>query len=402
MPGGRVPLLLMPRRHSLRWGRLSRLAVQLVLVVVGFVVFLPGTNDNLRAEIANLHVAGGLPIWLIAAMIPLWVAPERGAPEPLRFRRRHRRIAWRLAFLGLFAASLALLANAYWQWQTARAWDADTVTRAEAFTADAHHAAVAGVWLVCLWPLPGLVEPLVWLLWPASVHRAVRCARAAETLTNPARAARPIGFDPDRGAAGRPGRPLFSAEPETGSSPGRGFSPGPGAGPEPEKRAVALSDIGLSVQPWPDRENLSSSGSMSGSQRSDVQLSWNGFELTLVDRDRPPVPVPLAGRGQDPAYDRIRRPVAELVWFREGHVHRRSVPPPWDGLDQCLVLLDADGFRVGTVSRVTDDWLSVAQVAEAAGVPFAAYDLGSQWDDTTSANERLFPRRGRQLRMYAA
>ncbi len=427
-----------------KWARWTRRGLQLALVVAGFVVFKPATDDSLSAGTANLHFAEGLPIWLVAAMVPLWVAPEHGLAEPLRFRRRHRRVAWRIAFLVLFAASLALLANAYWQYRWGVALDGGHFDAADAATAHARVAGRVGLWLACLWPLPGLADPLVWRLWPETVRRAVRCARAAEALAEPTRAARAIPLDPDRGRSGRPETALHEDR--------------EGGVPSPLECSAALSEI-FRGRPWPHREDRSGPRRApgTGAVRPGVELRWDGSELTVLDRTGTTVPVPLAGRGRVQGEGRsgrpdagegrigrpvegegrsgqpgagkgrsgrsikgegrsagegrsgqpvagegrIRRPVAELVWFEERRSPVRSAPARWATTERCLVFLDADGFRVGTIRRIVDDWQPVALVARAAGVPFAAYDLGTARPDASDANDLLFPRRGCQLRVFA-
>ena len=368
-----------PRRR-----RLVRWLVQLALVIVGLVVFLPATDDSVDADVSNIHFAVGLMVWLVAVMIPLWSAPEEGLPEPLRIRSRHRRIAWRIALLVLFAAAVALLGDAYWAWRADRVPDAAPYARVLRFTADSHHSGRAGLWLVCLWPLPGLVEPLVWRLWPQSLRRAVRCARTAEALTEPTRFPLPVGFDPDRGATGRPEAALWEE---------------PAGPPQPDACAAPLSGGGSESGPWPERENLGPARGIPA--RTGAELRWDGSALTVSGKDGKPVAVPLAGRGPLPGGAGVRRPVAELVWFRERHATVRSAPAAWARQEMCLTLLDEQGHRVGTVRRVSGEWRAMADVARAAGVAFTAYDLGTAPQDRPRANSLLFPRRGHQLRLFA-
>ncbi len=356
-----------------RLGRWWRRLIVAALAVAGLVVFAPATNENLDADVANLHFAAGVVIWAFAAMIPVWAAPDSALPQMRRLRRVHRRIAWRTGFLVLFASSFGLLGNAYWTLRADRTSFLHHPGLVEAFQGDAHRAAVAGIWLVCLCPLPGLAEAPLWRLWPEPVRRGLRCARAADVLADYARGVLP-GYDPDRGAAGRPTTALYDHR---------------GGRPSAEERTASLS------------------GGKRGYAPPGPRLCWDGALLTLAEPGKPPLAVPLADRADAPAGGavrgaRLRRPVAEIVWFTERHRTVRSAPADWSTREICLVLLDARGFRVGTVRRVRDDWQPIASVARAAGVPFAAYDLGSALrDDRPRANTVLFPRRGRQLRLFA-
>jgi hypothetical protein len=94
-------------------------------------------------------------------------------------------------------------------------------------------------WVLALAPVPALLEPLLWPLWPRNLRRAVRSAQVYEELVaanfryaqDQARSrlgrrfglrrrpqlggwagALAVGFDPDRGVCGRP-QPLASSEP---------------------------------------------------------------------------------------------------------------------------------------------------------------------------------------------
>ena len=66
------------RRAWRRWRRPLRWLLQIAVFALGFVVFLPATDDNPDADIANPHLVAAPPIWLIAPTMPLWRAPEHG------------------------------------------------------------------------------------------------------------------------------------------------------------------------------------------------------------------------------------------------------------------------------------------------------------------------------------
>ncbi|PWI43310.1 hypothetical protein [Streptomyces sp. ICBB 8177] len=365
MPGskhGTAAAVMASRRHR---RRLLRALPRIVLVVAGAAVFAPGTDDSLDADVANLWLAAALPVWWLALTLPLWRAPERGLPDVLRLRRRHRRVCWRLSALMLLGACLALPANAYCTW---KAYSGVPLTVWEQYGRYASGAASTGVWLLCLSPLPGLLDPLVWRLWPAPLRHAVRRARAAEALASPGRYQWPMSFDPDRGAVGRP-EPL-------GEDVGR-------RGPSRVPVSVRLSR---------------------GSSSRSVELRWDGAALTLHQKGRDPVRLPVASRDSVLPGEPLTRPVAEIVWYDEQHdavATRAPTPYHWQRRDTEVLFLDADGRRLGSVSRVLDDWQAVARVAAAAAVPFAAYDLGYAAENEPRAAPRLFPRGGRQLRLWA-
>lgn len=404
----RIPRFVRRSHPATWWRRLTVLAIS----VAGLVVFLPATNDSLDADIANLHFGEGVVIWAFAAMIPFWAAPEAGLPQMLRYRSLHRRVAWRLSVLVLFASSWGLLGNAYWTWRAGRTDYLHHSGLIDTYDGHAHACAIAGLWVLCLSPLPVLLDPLVWrLVMPETLRRGLRCARVARAMASRTRGA-PPGFDPDRGAAGRP----------SGAS-----RQDPARPPDPGPRTVSLTG------------NAWRHGA-----RPKVELCWDGTELTLLRGPKrpdstshvskaadakargpkaPPVVIPLArggwtaragsdagtvrgggdqGRGGRGRGSRIRRPVAEIVWYVERHNTVRAAPAQWSTRDVSLVLLDERGFTVGSVRRVRDDWSVIASVVRAAGVAFTAYDLGSSpRDDEPRLGPLLFPRRGRQVRLFA-
>lgn len=117
---------------------------------------------------------------------------------------------------------------------------------------------------------------------------------------------------------------------------------------------------------------------------------------------------PLAGRAEGEESDGvIGRSVGELVWVRgwripsiaDAFVRRRGNGPH-------LVLLDADGCRVGVVSqvgRIRRIWRS-SVVGCWIGIPFAAYDIGYGYirgRRPRVLDSSLFPRRGREIRWPA-
>ncbi|TDU06584.1 hypothetical protein EDD99_5146 [Streptomyces sp. 846.5] len=113
---------------------------------------------------------GGI-LLVLGLTLPVWRAPERDEHPAQRFRSRHRRIAARAGLLPVTAV-----------------------------IAVPHLSPL----LLLLAPLPSLLEPYVWLAWPAGLRRTARVARASEAVREAwGYTSSPPAFDPDQGAAGR-------------------------------------------------------------------------------------------------------------------------------------------------------------------------------------------------------
>ncbi|RAG87360.1 hypothetical protein DN069_02255 [Streptacidiphilus pinicola] len=197
------------------------------------------------------------------------------------------------------------------------------------------------------------MDPLLWLLWPAPIRRAVRAARTAEALYRPKPFRRryvrfvpdpvPGGiadFDADLGASGRP-RPTLH-KPAGARSAGKCTAP-----------------------------------SRARQRHKGPYLHWDGETLVAGDaRGRVRV-VPLADDDHPDG-------VAELVWLT-----------PQDR----LLHLDRDGYLLArSPLGLHAQPGNLAQLAAAAGLTFNVYAL-SHWAETrTEQAALLFPRRWPRLR----
>ncbi|MEY9837363.1 hypothetical protein [Streptacidiphilus sp. EB103A] len=283
---------------------------------------------------AGDRAPGGI-LLVLGLTLPVWRAPEREEHPAQRFRSRHRRIAARAGLL-LVTAVIA-----------------------------APHLSPL---LLLLAPLPSLLEPYLWLAWPAGLRRMARVARASEAVREAwGYTSSPPAFDPDQGAAGRI-EPLL-AHP----------------GGEPSKRSAKRA-----TRP-PGKVMTLRDG-----------FRWDGVHLYYGNRSRfrvlrlappgpgrpGPTPAPLPGARRL----RTRRPVTEIVRYSENTTGNPDYLPQWSG-SSTVLLLDADGFLLRRLGYVQQPMMEMATIVQAAGLRFAAYDFGSNNDGFVPLTDRLFPTR---------
>ncbi|MFC1417984.1 hypothetical protein [Streptacidiphilus cavernicola] len=332
-------------RRRRRAARLIRWLGTTALIIIGIIVFIPGTDDSNPTD--NISFAAALPIWLFALTWPVWRAPEREAPDGRRWRLRHRRICWRASVLMLFGACFCLLSCGYWEYRRDQGSDYGQYDHLN------HLAAMSGttaLWLLLLCPLPALLDFPLWRLWPAPVRRAALLGRIAEKLSEPKRyllmapaMIPPPGFDPDQGWLGRPS-PVFESLP--GPRHGDPVTVGPGA----PRTGPGWWDDPFVKGPYPH-----------------ASVSWDGETITFTDFHRRGTGIPVAR-------------VAELVDVRE--TAARSA-------HSVLMLLDATGRAVLSLPDQGFHRDELAEVAVAAGIPFRCYELGRS--DGRSLRDLLFP-----------
>lgn len=349
--------------------RLRRWLVPLALAGSGFVV-IAATQTGTDADVENMWLPLALALMACAATAWVWRRAEGGGFEALRWRRLHRRVLWRAAALSLLGGLAALWLVAFWNWRADNAlggldlptWDAD----------NGHAAFFRGVsaWLSAAAPALFLAEPFVWRLWPRSLRQAVRRARTAEVLAN-RRYGTHLMVDPALGAAGRP-EPTLAVK--AGAS-----SPLPHAA-MPHGRQPADWTRTEASEWW-----------------QHAKLAWDGSALVVTNGQRISWTFPAlitsadAGSADGSGPDRV----AELVWFTEETAS-------WGVLTwqrEQVLLLDEDGRRIAELPAAGLALEAVARIAEAAGLPFAAYDLGSARRDERPAHPMLFPRTRRTVKV---
>jgi len=332
-----------------------------------------GVVSGAVAAHTGFSVEAALPVWVFAASWPVWREPEEGAPDPLRFRLRVRRIGWRASVTLVLAFSVAQASGA---------------------TVD---------WVLALAPVPALLESLLWPLWPRSLRRAVRSAQVYEELVaanfgyarDQARSrlgrrfglrrrpqlggwagALAVGFDPDRGVCGRP-QPLASSEPGV-------------------KRGAPLRATPARALLYRWHEE-SVSGPQLERWLKTASVSWSGRELLITDGRQRVVRAGLAQRPEQarPGERVLSRPPTELVWLTE---KRRDEFRTY--LETQILLLDAEGRRLLTLPGLGMRQGEVGAVAHAAGLRFAAYELLlSGWEGPRPLSARLFPKRRGHIRL---
>jgi hypothetical protein len=292
-------------------------------------------------------------------------------------RRQTQAIGW------LFEPCGALVGAAVWEW--CDLWHVggapsgafvDCSARSEQWLDAARTLAL-------LSSLPGLAEPLAWLLWPRALREAVRRTRIrkkiGDTLTDPRRwgtveatAAAVRDFDPECGVHGLP-RPVHE-------------EPAPDAPGGP----VALRSRGVPLLRGCELQQVRDS--------RETPVAWDGRALLLTTeggervrvplsdtpQDAPPVPVASepSARGLRRVTTLAERP-AVIVLVQEVGI--------WDR----LLLLDADGLVLLRFRSRRLDAAGLAKIATAAGLPFAHYDLGrtSGDGDRVRLADLLFPSR---------
>jgi hypothetical protein len=314
----------------------------------------------------------GLPFFLLAATLPLWRRSDRSLLEPRRWGRLVRRALWRVSGILLFAAAFSLIAS----------WSFAVLGQ----PAKASQAGAVALVLLLLALVPPPLEPLLRRLCPPGQRRAERVARLVEELRGPAppgaadldpplRGALPdwwqtdpglaAEFDPGRGAGGRIG-PIYEY---SGGSPERGRT---------------------------QHELRSGLGALAR-----VRVAWDGEAFTITDAWRGRthrVPVASApsvpGSGNKSAGERRpgrRRPaVAELVWLEARY--RRSARRPsvrW----RSLLFLDEEGYCFLGVDPFVCDWSQTVQLAMAAGLPCAVYEVRGLAGNVARIRELMFPPR---------
>ncbi|MFC1436780.1 hypothetical protein ABUW04_00785 [Streptacidiphilus sp. N1-10] len=334
-------------------------ALQLLVAVPGIVLVTHDTGTADSSHVAKLWHDAALFFFVLAATLRVWRAPEEGTAEMLRFRLLHRKVAWRAFTVLLLAGSLALAADRWCTWKgdgpAARGWST---------------AAWVLVWLAVA---ARLLEPLVWLLWPQELRRGVKLARLAEdaakvTARHSTRAAIPPTVFADQGAFGRT-RASYQSH---------------GGPPSPEPQSVPAQLAGTSYSARGRRLRA-----------SPPVLHWDGTRLAWSDAQGHTHMVPVAGRpALKGSVDRGVRPVAEMVWLL--HTGARLGP------SSLLVLLDDKGYRFLVLHTNQRSFGPCADLAEAVGVPFAAYRIAGDAQAFRTLLNSLFPHRGPVVELRAA
>lgn len=353
----------------LRLIRLRRWLVPLALVGSGFAV-IAATQTGTDADVENLWLPLALALMTCGVTAWVWRRAEGGGFEALRWRRLHRRVLWRAATLSLLGGLAALWLVAFWNWRADNAlggfdlstWDGD----------NGHAAFFRGVsaWLSAVAPALFLAEPIVWRLWPRSLRQAVRRAKTAEVLAN-RRYGTHLMVDPALGAAGRP-------EPTLAVKAGA-----------PSRLPRAATPHGRQPADWTTAE--------ASEWWQHAELAWDGSALVVTDGQRNARTFPALTTPVDAGSDDGSGPgrVAELVWFTEETASWNILT--WQR--EQVLLLDEGGRRIAELPAAGLTAEAVARIAEAAGLPFAAYDLGSARRDERPAHPMLFPRTRRTVKV---
>lgn len=210
-----------------------------------------------------------------------------------------------------------------------------------------HAGAATAIWPAALAPVPVLLDPLLWRAWTWPFRDAVRCARALMLLQEPNRflTTRPSrlperGFDPEQGYCGRP-VPVART-----------------AAPNGRKRRHGCRG--------PARNGRFTS------------VTWDGRTIALSQGSWVSARIPI-------------EQIAELVTVSE-YVRGR--------LQDEFLVLDREGRRLATLERAGGPSREhLAELASAAGLPFADYELGRSKE---SLAELLFPPRSARPRGRAA
>ena len=216
---------------------------------------------------------------------------------------------------------------------------------------------------------------LRWLgpLAPEGVRRARRADLLVEAIgRKTSLSSSGLGFDPDRGASGRP-TPFYEH---------------PGGAPVLQSASAWLS---------PDRRN--------------TKLKWNGFYLTVehIERGLRVYTIDLAPRTASEKPDvsikmRQATQAALLVsswsqwhpWDRPNPRARSAMrydPANPSILHGSLHFMDADGYAVFTTRAAGCTWREIAEVAESAGLPLSVYVLLCSDEAAAELARLLFPPR---------
>ncbi len=209
-----------------------------------------------------------------------------------------------------------------------------------------------------LWtsPLPRLADQLAWQAWPLRLRQAARVAELLGDITRDQPTYR------NRLISGMP-QPFFHLDAEPPS-------------------AKACSTLGKKRH-----------------RKGHTVIHWDGQRLTVTDEQGRVHPVSLVGRADVPAKPptpgaRRIRPVAGMVWLTRGGARSGASGRT------TLLFLDAAGDRAVTVNDMRCLRENVAQVARAAGLPFAAYDLGFAGERQQELAGALFPNGADVLTCY--
>lgn len=354
-------------------GRLRRLLPSIVLVAAAVVVLSSTQSDadvdveNMWAAVAFLLFAGGVTAWV-------WRKARADGFEALRWRRLHRRVFWRAAAVCLLAGLVSLWFDAFWQWRADNSPGVSQLPVWEADSAHAHFFAGLSGWLAFAAAPLVVIEPFAWRLWPRPMRMAVRRAQVAKILSERKRMTR-LELDTALGAIGRPGSPraFDTVQPCEASSEVHRISP---KGRRPAAWTRAASD----------------------SWWRNAAIAWDGDLLVLTD-----------AQGRSRAFATVSRPraaggsgkrlVAEIVWFMEERYYRGTAAIVSTRPTRQTLLLDAEGRRIAEMPGFGFAAGDLADLARSAGLPFAAYDLGSSWQDERMANQLLFPRTWRTVKI---
>ena len=339
------------RRSGLLWyrslGRIRARATvaraRVALGVCAVVVALRGVATVTTAG-TELWPVSGLLLAQMAIFLPLWRGwVRRQGLDDAETRRWHeilRTRIWRTTSVLLVGANLALFVNRL---------DVRHGRPGAAAT-----AGTTGLVLLLAGVIPAVLEPIAWRFAPARWRRTERIDRLIEALLS---SYTPLaGFDPDRGASGRP----------------KPFLDQPAGEPRPRPSRVVLREF------------------------DGAALEWTGDHLAVLDPGnftRKIVTPPTGRPGNEPVRARRRkRWAAELVWVSG----QDRFKPTWDPRAQPVVdllVLDERGRLLFRVNVRVDDVKAVAAVAGAAGLPFAAYSLSYPPGVGYRIHNLLFPPR---------
>ncbi|MBF9068808.1 hypothetical protein [Streptacidiphilus fuscans] len=338
------------------WRRLGRNLLTAGPALAAAVCVAVGA-DHHAAAVRDLWLATALPLLVTAVGWRAWTAPEEGQADALRLRRLSRRIALRVTTVLATAASVGLPL-----WLATRG-------------VLAHDVGVAAVWSALLAPVPVLVETVLWLFAPSGLRWAVRSGRLLEetqALAARVHQVRPLVFDPARGRYGRPVPRRFT--------PARGEFGEPCTA-RPNRGRIRLvrgrHDLG-----WVDEQWIGSAA-----------VSWTGTALALSYAPGRTLELPLGPDAPPPTPSAPLPAVpVELIWLREHRDQRTEVR---------ILLLDAVGRRLLTMSALGMRDTEVARVAQAAGLSYSCYELRLPADEPAwrSLPARLFPRRFRHVQL---
>lgn len=345
------------------------------IALPGVAVQFYGTGSPPTAATKLWHELG-LPFFLLAATLPLWRRSDRSLLEPRRWGQLVRRALWRVSATLLFAAAFSLIAS----------WSFAVLGQASA----ANQAATIALVLLLVALVPPPLEPLLRRLCPPGQRRAERVARLVEELRGPPPGAPDL--DP----------PLRGALPDWGQTdpgPAAEFDPGRGAGGRIEP--IYEYSGGSPGRGRAQHELRSGLGALAR-----VRVAWDGEAFTVTDAWRGRthrVPVASApgapGHGSRSASEgrsgRRRPAVAELVWL-EARYRRSARRPPvrW----RSLLFLDEEGYCFLGVDPFVCDWSQTVQLAMAAGLPCAVYEVRGLAGNVAKIRELMFPpRRGKTI-----